>query len=82
MRRGPVSGDGRWIGLAVLALPILLLSIALAVLHLALPHLSADLAPTSVKQLWIPDIAGFMIAGFLVTAGSLGDRIVRHRRLV
>ena len=35
-------------------------------LHLAAPHLSADLRPTTDQLLWILDIYGFMIAGFLV----------------
>jgi DHA2 family multidrug resistance protein-like MFS transporter len=49
---------------------------------LALPHLSADLGADSTQQLWIMDIYGFMIAGFLVTMGTLGDRIGRRRLLL
>ncbi|WP_166355986.1 MFS transporter [Phytoactinopolyspora limicola] len=71
-----------WIGLAVLALPTLLLSIDMSVLYLALPHLAADLQPSSSQVLWIMDIYGFMIAGFLVTMGTLGDRIGRRRLLL
>src|SRR5690606_21814970 len=52
------------------------------VLHLAVPHLSADLRPTSAQLLWILDIYGFMIAGFLITMGTLGDRIGRRRLLL
>lgn len=76
------AGRREWIGLAVLALPTLLLSLDTSVLYLALPHLSADLKPTSTQQLWIMDIYGFMIAGFLVTMGTLGDRIGRRRLLL
>ncbi|WP_160050899.1 MULTISPECIES: MFS transporter [unclassified Nocardiopsis] len=76
------AGGRRWLGLAVLALPTLLLSLDFTVLHLALPHLAADLAPTSAQQLWILDVYGFMIAGFLVTMGTLGDRIGRRRLLM
>jgi len=32
--------------------------------------------------LWITDIYGFMVAGFLVTMGTLGDRIGRRRLLL
>jgi len=64
----------QWIGLAALALPTLLLSIDTSVLYLALPRLSIDLKANSTEQLWIMDIYGFMIAGFLITMGSLGDR--------
>jgi DHA2 family multidrug resistance protein-like MFS transporter len=76
------AGRREWIGLAVLALPTLLLSLDTSVLYLALPHLSADLRPTSTQQLWIMDIYGFMIAGFLVTMGTLGDKIGRRRLLL
>lgn len=80
----PAVGAGRreWIGLGILALPTLLLSLDMSVLYLALPHLSADLHPSSTQQLWIMDIYGFMLAGFLVTMGTLGDRIGRRRLLM
>lgn len=78
----PNPGPREWVGLAVLALPTLLLSLDFSILYLALPHLAADLAPSGTQQLWIMDIFGFMIAGFLVTMGSLGDRIGRRRILV
>src|SRR5688572_19340508 len=71
-----------WLGLAVLALPTLLLSIDVSVLYLALPSLSADLGADSTQQLWILDIYSFMLAGFLVTMGTLGDRIGRRRLLL
>ncbi|WP_194814129.1 MFS transporter [Nocardia sp. XZ_19_385] len=76
------AGLKEWIGLAVLALPTLLLSLDITVLHLAVPELSADLRPSSTQTLWIIDIYGFMIAGFLVTMGTLGDRIGRRRLLM
>ena len=68
--------------MAVLALPTLLLSLDVSVLYLALPHLSADLGADSTQQLWILDIYSFMLAGFLVTMGTLGDRIGRRRLLL
>ncbi|RNL84359.1 MFS transporter [Halostreptopolyspora alba] len=79
---GPRAGRREWLGLAVLALPTLLLSLDMSVLYLALPHLSADLRPSSSQLLWIMDIYGFMIAGFLITMGTLGDRIGRRRLLL
>jgi MFS transporter, DHA2 family, multidrug resistance protein len=78
----PRAGRREWIGLAVLALPTTLLALDLGVLYLALPHLAADLAPSSTQQLWIMDIYAFMIAGFLITMGTLGDRIGRRRLLL
>ena len=71
-----------WIGLAVIALPCLLYSMDLTVLNLALPAIGADLAPSAIQQLWIVDVYGFLIAGSLITMGTLGDRIGRRRLLM
>src|SRR5687768_5284674 len=71
-----------WIGLTVLALPCVLYSMDLTVLNLAVPHLSADLQPTGSQLLWIVDIYGFLVAGSLITMGTLGDRIGRRRLLL
>jgi MFS transporter, DHA2 family, multidrug resistance protein len=78
----PLAGRREWIGLAVLALPTMLTMLDMGVLFLAVPHLSEDLGATSMEQLWITDIYGFLIAGFLVTMGTLGDRIGRRRVLL
>ncbi len=76
------AGRREWIGLAELALPTLLLALDISVLFLALPELSADLGADRTEQLWITDIYGFMVAGLLVTMGTLGDRIGRRRLLL
>jgi DHA2 family multidrug resistance protein-like MFS transporter len=76
------AGRREWIGLAVIALPCLLYSMDLTVLNLAVPRLSADLRPTSAQLLWIVDIYGFVLAGFLIPMGALGDRIGRRRLLL
>jgi DHA2 family multidrug resistance protein-like MFS transporter len=76
------AGRREWIGLAVLALPCLLYSMDLTVLNLTVPALSAALRPTSAQLLWIVDIYGFMLAGSLITMGTLGDRIGRRRLLM
>ena len=77
----PRAGRREWIGLSVLALACLIYVMDLTVLHLAVPSLSADLQPSSAQLLWIIDIYGFMVAGFLVTMGTLGDRIGRRKLL-
>jgi DHA2 family multidrug resistance protein-like MFS transporter len=71
-----------WIGLAVIALPCLLYAMDLTVLTLAVPALTADLQPSATELLWIVDIYGFLVAGFLITMGTLGDRIGRRRLLL
>jgi DHA2 family multidrug resistance protein-like MFS transporter len=76
------AGRREWLGLAVLALPTLLSALDFSVLFLALPFLGADLRASSNELLWISDIYGFVTAGFLVTMGTLGDRIGRRRLLM
>jgi DHA2 family multidrug resistance protein-like MFS transporter len=76
------AGRREWIGLSVLALACLLYVMDLTVLHLAVPAMSEDLRPSSTQLLWIIDIYGFMVAGFLVTMGTLGDRIGRRKLLL
>lgn len=78
----PKAGRREWLGLAVLALPTFLVSIDIFVLLLALPELSQALGASSTEQLWISDIYGFMLAGFLITMGTLGDRIGRRKVLL
>ncbi|WP_073920766.1 MFS transporter [Streptomyces sp. CB00455] len=78
----PKAGRREWLGLAVLALPATLVSFDMFVLLLALPQLSADLGASSTQQLWIMDMYGFMVGGFLVTMGTLGDRIGRRKLLL
>ncbi|MFI7049606.1 MFS transporter [Streptosporangium sandarakinum] len=74
--------DRAWLGLALLTLPTLLVAIDATALLLALPQLSADLGATGVQQLWISDGYGFMVAGLVITMGTLGDRIGRRRLLL
>ncbi|MDD9208175.1 MFS transporter [Georgenia sp. 10Sc9-8] len=76
------AGRREWTALAVLALPTLLVSIDVFVLPLALPHLSADLGASATEQLWITDVYGFVLAGVMLTMGTLGDRIGRRRLLL
>jgi MFS transporter, DHA2 family, multidrug resistance protein len=78
----PRATRREWIGLAVIALPALLYAMDLTVLTLAVPALSADLRPSSTELLWIVDIYGFLVAGFLITMGTLGDRIGRRKLLL
>lgn len=78
----PRAGRREWIALAILAMATMLVSIDIGALYLALPHLSVDLGAGPTEQLWIADIYGFMTAGFLVTMGTLGDRVGRRRLLL
>lgn len=76
------AGRREWTALGVLMLPLLLVSMDVSVLYFAIPAISADLEPSSTQQLWIFDIYAFVLAGLLITMGSLGDRIGRRRLLL
>ncbi|WP_455358010.1 MFS transporter [Streptomyces sp. SYSU K21746] len=77
-----VRSPGRWLALAVLVLAVLLVAVDATVLGLATPFLSEDLKPTGTQLLWIGDVYSFIIAGLLVSMGSLGDRIGRKKLLL
>ena len=76
------AGRKEWIGLAVISLACLLYVMDLSVLYLAVPSLTRDLEPSSTQLLWITDVYGFLVAGFLITMGTLGDRIGRRKVLL
>ncbi len=78
----PLAGKREWVGLGVLALACLVYAMDMTVLHLAVPMISAELRPTSSQLLWIIDVYGFMVAGLLVTMGTLGDRVGRRKLLM
>ncbi|MFH9227622.1 MFS transporter [Streptomyces lydicus] len=78
----PSAGRREWIALAVLLLPCLLVSMDVSVLYFAVPFLTAQLEPSSVQQLWILDVYGFVLAGLLITMGALGDRVGRRKLLL
>ncbi|WP_420488847.1 MFS transporter [Microbacterium cremeum] len=71
-----------WAALVVLMLPVLLVSVDNTVLSFALPGIALDLEPTSTQQLWIIDAYPLVLAGLLVTMGTLGDRFGRRRMLL
>ncbi|KNH27978.1 MFS transporter [Pseudomonas syringae] len=71
----------RWLGLSVLMLPVLLVTVDNTVLGFALPKIAEALRPSASQQLWMIDAYSLVLAGLLVSMGSLGDRI-GHRKLL
>src|SRR6478735_11666559 len=71
----------KWSALGVLTLGVLLIGVDGTVLAVATPFISRDLSATATQMLWIGDIYSFVLAGLLVTMGSLGDRI-GHKKLL
>ncbi|GAA2779608.1 MFS transporter [Saccharopolyspora taberi] len=69
----------RWLVLAILCASLLLTGLDLTVLHVAVPSLARDLRPSGAELLWIVDVYSLTVAAFLVTCGSLADRVGRRR---
>ena len=78
---GGMAGRREWLGLLVLVLPTLVVAMDMTGLLLALPRLSADLGASGVQQLWISDSYGFLVAGLVITMGTVGDRVGRRKLL-
>ncbi|MEV5767657.1 MFS transporter [Micromonospora sp. NPDC052213] len=76
------AGARQWAALAALTLAVTLLAVDGTVLALAMPALTADLGATSAEVLWIGDVYSFALAGLLISAGTLADRIGRKRLLL
>jgi DHA2 family multidrug resistance protein-like MFS transporter len=79
---GRRAGWRGWAALVVLMLPVLLVSVDNTVLSFALPDIALSLRPTSAQQLWMLDAYPLVLAGLLVTMGTLGDRFGRRRMLL
>ncbi|MEO8644746.1 MFS transporter [Pseudomonas sp.] len=62
-------------------LPVLLVTVDNTVLGFALPKIAEALNPSASQQLWMIDAYSLVLAGLLVSMGSLGDRI-GHRKLL
>lgn len=72
----------QWLALVLLVLPMIAVASDLTVLFFALPSLTQDLQPSADQTLWIVHVYGFLIAGFLLVAGRVGDRIGPKRLLL
>ncbi|MBD8687156.1 MULTISPECIES: MFS transporter [unclassified Rhizobium] len=70
----------RWIVLSILSSALFLITIDVTVLYTALPRLTAELGASASEKLWIVNAYPLVMAGLLLGAGTLGDR-VGHRRL-
>ncbi|MDC9614264.1 hypothetical protein PSI19_10335 [Xenorhabdus khoisanae] len=75
------AGLRNWFGLLILMLPVLLVTVDNTILGFALPKIAGALEPSANQQLWIIDAYSLVLAGLLVSMGSIGDRI-GHRVLL
>lgn len=68
-------------GLLMILLPVLLVTLDNTILNFALPKIAVALGPSAAEQLWVIDAYSLVLAGLLITMGTLGDR-VGYRRLL
>ncbi|MEZ0071337.1 MFS transporter [Planotetraspora sp. GP83] len=77
------QGDPRrWWIFAVLCFAVFGVSIDLTVLNVALPTLLSELHASPSDLQWIVDAYSLALAGFLLTSGSLSDRLGRKKLLL
>src|SRR2546425_1747449 len=74
--------QGRWLGLAALTISGLVLGLDITILVTALPTLSAKLNATTDQLQWMSAAYTLALAGFMLPAGVLGDRLGRKRLLL
>src|SRR5713226_8202862 len=74
--------QGRWLGLAALTISALVLGLDITILVTALPTLSAKLNATTDQLQWMSAAYTLALAGFMLPAGVLGDRLGRKRILL
>ena len=72
----------RWKALGVLALSLLVITMGNTILNVGLPTIREELDASSSQLQWIVDSYLLVFAGFLLAAGSLGDRFGRRRALL
>src|ERR1700736_4886735 len=73
---------GRWLGLAALTMSGLVLGLDITILVTALTTLSAKLNATTDQLQWMSAAYTLALAGFMLPAGVLGDRLGRKRMLL
>ncbi len=78
----PEKLRGRWLGLAALTMGGLVLGLDITILVTALPTLSAKLSATTDQLQWMSAAYTLALAGFMLPAGALGDRLGRKRLLL
>src|ERR1700680_2651797 len=73
---------GRWLGLTALSMSGLVLGLDMTILITALPTLSARLSATTDQLQWMSAAYTLSLAGFMLPAGVLGDRLGRRKLLM
>jgi EmrB/QacA subfamily drug resistance transporter len=71
--------ERKWWTLVLSAIATFMLLLDITVVNVALPDIQRDLGASLSSLQWVVDAYSLMLAAFLLTAGSLGDRLGRRR---
>ncbi|HWM18411.1 MAG TPA: MFS transporter [Ilumatobacteraceae bacterium] len=82
LHEDPAIYARRWFLLGVMCLSLVMVVMGVSGLNTAIPSIQRDLDATATDLQWIFDSYAIVFAGFLLTAGALGDRFGRKRALV
>ncbi|GAA1985499.1 MFS transporter [Kitasatospora viridis] len=75
----PPGGSGRWWTLGIVSIATFMLMLDLTVVNVALPDLRTALHADFSALQWVLDAYALTLAAFLLTGGSLADRLGRKR---
>jgi EmrB/QacA subfamily drug resistance transporter len=71
--------ERKWWTLVLISIATFMLLLDITVVNVALPDIQRDLDASLASLQWVVDAYSLMLAAFLLTAGSLGDRMGRRR---
>src|ERR1700740_3329471 len=76
------NGARKWWALIAIAASVLVVGLDLTVLNLALPTIANDLHASTSDLQWFSDAYSLVLAGAMLPAGLLGDRLGRKKVLL
>ena len=71
--------ERKWWTLVLITIATFMLLLDITVVNVALPDIQRELHASLASLQWVVDAYSLMLAAFLLTAGSLGDRLGRRR---
>src|SRR5829696_5384764 len=71
--------ERKWWTLVLVSIATFMLLLDITIVNVALPDIQRDLHASLSSLQWVVDAYSLMLAAFLLTAGSLGDRLGRRR---
>jgi EmrB/QacA subfamily drug resistance transporter len=71
--------ERKWWTLVLITIATFMLLLDITVVNVALPDIQRELDASLSSLQWVVDAYSLMLAAFLLTAGSLGDRLGRRR---